>query len=181
MRFGALGKTIINQPEVALGILPGGSGTQRLPRMLGRARALEVILGCEDLDAETAERWGYLNRALPPEDLRPFVTRLAKRIARFPQQAIADAKAAALRAEPSFDEGVVRSEVLALRPLGSRRPASDAFRRSEALIRLGSSHSRAQRAPVRADLRAGSIKRLALAPGLQGSTTESYPLNPYKR
>jgi len=100
MRFGALGKTIINQPEVALGILPGGSGTQRLPRMLGRARALEVILGCDDLDAETAERWGYLNRALPPAELRPFVTRLAQRIARFPAVAVAHAKAAVDAAEP---------------------------------------------------------------------------------
>ena len=107
MRFGALGKTIVNQPEVALGILPGGSGTQRLPRLLGRGRAMEVILGCDDLDAETAERWGYLNRALPPEELRPFVTRLAKRIAAFPAHAIADAKASALCAEPPFDEGLI--------------------------------------------------------------------------
>src|SRR4029434_4811988 len=48
MRFGALGRAIVSQPEVALGIIPGGSGTQRLPRLIGRARALEVILGCED-------------------------------------------------------------------------------------------------------------------------------------
>jgi len=107
MRFGALGKTVISQPEVAIGILPGGSGTQRLPRLLGRGRALEVILGCDDLDAETAERWGYLNRALPAEELRPFVTRLARRIAGFPGGAIAEAKASALSAEPSFDEGLI--------------------------------------------------------------------------
>ena len=55
MRFGARGRTVINQPEVALGILPGGSGTQRLPRLVGRGRALELILGCDDLDAESAE------------------------------------------------------------------------------------------------------------------------------
>ena len=71
MRFGALGKTVINQPEVALGILPGGTGTQRLPRLVGRGRALELILGCEDLDAASAERWGLLNRALPPAELGP--------------------------------------------------------------------------------------------------------------
>ncbi len=100
MRFGALGQTIISQPEVAIGILPGGGGTQRLPRLLGRARALEVILGCEDLDAETAERWGYLNRALPPNELRPFVTRLARRIAGFPAEAIAHAKASVDAADP---------------------------------------------------------------------------------
>lgn len=107
MRFGALGKTVINQPEVALGILPGGSGTQRLPRLLGRGRALEVILGCDDLDAETAERWGYLNRALPPGELRPFVTKLAKRIASFPPEAVALAKASVHDAEPSFDAGLI--------------------------------------------------------------------------
>ena len=58
MRFGVRGKTKINQMEVPLGTLPGGTGTQRLPRLLGRGRALEVILGGDDLDAETAERWG---------------------------------------------------------------------------------------------------------------------------
>jgi enoyl-CoA hydratase/carnithine racemase len=51
-------------PEVGLGILPGGGGSQRLPRLLGRARALEVIVGAEDLDAELAERYGWINRAL---------------------------------------------------------------------------------------------------------------------
>jgi enoyl-CoA hydratase/carnithine racemase len=107
MRFGALGRTIINQPEVALGILPGGSGTQRLPRLIGRGRALEVILGCDDLDAETAEHWGYLNRAFPAAELRPFVTRLAKRIARFPAGAIASAKAATLGAESALEAGLI--------------------------------------------------------------------------
>ena len=106
MRFGAIGKTVINQPEVALGILPGGSGTQRLHRLLGRGRALEVILGCEDLDAETAERWGYLNRALPPGELRPFVDRLARRIASFPATAVALAKESVDFAEPRT-EGLI--------------------------------------------------------------------------
>ena len=71
MRFGALGRCVLSQPEVAIGILPGGSGTQHLPRLMGRGRALEVILGCEDFDAETAERYGWINRALPPDELGP--------------------------------------------------------------------------------------------------------------
>jgi enoyl-CoA hydratase/carnithine racemase len=62
MRFGLKGKTIINQMEVALGILPGGTGTQRLPRLVGRGRAMEICLGSDDIDAETAAQWGYLNR-----------------------------------------------------------------------------------------------------------------------
>jgi enoyl-CoA hydratase/carnithine racemase len=107
MRFGALGRTVINQPEVALGILPGGTGTQRLPRLVGRGRALELILGCEDLDAATAERWGLLNRALPPAELRPFVERLARRIASFPPEAVAAAKRSVLVAEPGFEAGLL--------------------------------------------------------------------------
>jgi enoyl-CoA hydratase/carnithine racemase len=103
MRFGALGKCVLAQPEVALGIIPGGSGTQRLSRLVGRARALEIILGCEDVPAELAERWGYLNRALPPDELGPFVDRLARRIASFPAEAIALAK----RAVNAADETVV--------------------------------------------------------------------------
>ena len=103
MRFGALGKCVLAQPEVALGIIPGGSGTQRLPRLVGRARALEIILGCEDVPAELAERWGYLNRALPPDELGPFVDALARRIASFPAEAIALAK----RAVDAADETVV--------------------------------------------------------------------------
>jgi enoyl-CoA hydratase/carnithine racemase len=84
MRFASIGSAVFNQPEVALGILPGGSGTVRLPRLIGRSRALEVVLGCDDIDAVTAERWGWVNRALPADEVRPFVQRLARRIASFP-------------------------------------------------------------------------------------------------
>jgi enoyl-CoA hydratase/carnithine racemase len=94
MRFAALGKAVLGQPEVALGIIPGGGGTQRLPRLIGQARALEVIVGCGDVTAEVAERYGYVNRALPPEELEPFVQELAYRIASFPAEAVATAKKA---------------------------------------------------------------------------------------
>jgi enoyl-CoA hydratase/carnithine racemase len=94
MCFAAVGKAIFGQPEVAVGLVPGGGSTQRLPRLIGRARALEVILGCNDFSAELAERYGYINRALPPEELTPFVEELAHRIASFPTHAIAHAKAA---------------------------------------------------------------------------------------
>jgi len=94
MRFAALDKALLAQPEVTIGIIPGGGGTQRLPRLVGRAWALEVILGCQDIDAATGEAWGYVNRALPPDELRPFVDTLAARIASFPLDVIATAKRA---------------------------------------------------------------------------------------
>lgn len=94
MRYAALGRAVFGQPEVALGIIPGGGGTQRLPRLIGRGRALEVILGGMDVDAATAEAWGYVDRALPPDQLRRFVDKLARRIAAAPATAIAAAKRA---------------------------------------------------------------------------------------
>jgi len=94
MRYAALGTTVLGHPEVAVGIIPAGGGTQRLPGLVGRGRALEVILGCRDIDAETAEAWGYVNRALPADELRRFVDKLATRIASCPPTAIAAAKRA---------------------------------------------------------------------------------------
>ena len=103
MRF-AGPTAMFNQPEVALGIIPGGSGTVRLPRLIGRSRALEAILGCDDIDAGTAERWGWVNRVLPTDELATFVDRLAARIASFPPHAVAAAKASVVRAEPGVVE-----------------------------------------------------------------------------
>src|SRR3954470_5857890 len=111
MRFAALGRAMLGQPEVALGIIPGGSGTQRLPNLVGRARALEVILGCDDVDAATAERWGWVNRALDPDDLRPFVDELIARIASFPPVAIAAAKGAVAAARPDPVPGLCLEEL----------------------------------------------------------------------
>lgn len=107
MRFAALGRARLAQPEVALGIIPGGSATQRLPRLVGRARALEIILGCDDVPADLAERWGYVNRALPAGELWPFVDRLAARIASFPASAIALAKEAVAAADRGVVEGLL--------------------------------------------------------------------------
>jgi enoyl-CoA hydratase/carnithine racemase len=107
LRFGANGRAILGQPEVAVGILPGGSGTQRLPRLMGRSRALEAVLGCDDFDAELAERYGWINRALPPAEIGPFVDRLARRIAAFPRQAVQLAKRAVDAAGGSLEDGLL--------------------------------------------------------------------------
>lgn len=119
MRFGVRGKTVVNQMEVPLGILPGGSGTQRLPRLLGRGRAMEVILGADDLDAETAERWGYLNRIFAPGEADPFVTALARRIASFPVEAVRLAKESVNSAEKPLAEGLLDEAYLFKRTLGT--------------------------------------------------------------
>jgi enoyl-CoA hydratase/carnithine racemase len=124
MRFGVRGKTRINQMEVPLGILPGGTGTQRLPRLVGRGRALEIILGGEDLDAETAERWGYLNRIFEADEIGPFIDALARRIASFPVEAVRLAKEAVNGADKPLHEGLVDEAYLfqrLLRTDGAKR------------------------------------------------------------
>ena len=124
MRFGVIGKTKINQMEVPLGILPGGCGTQRLPRLVGRARAMEIIMAGEDLDAETAERWGYLNRIFAANEIGPFVDRLARRIASFPLEAIRLAKEAINAADLPLSEGLLVEAYLfqcTLRTEGAQR------------------------------------------------------------
>ena len=100
MRFAAIGRAILAQPEVAVGIIPG------------RARALEIVLGCDDIDAETAAHWGYVNRALPDDELRPYVDALAARIASFPAEAIARAKTAVDAALPDQIEGLLTEDRL---------------------------------------------------------------------
>jgi enoyl-CoA hydratase/carnithine racemase len=112
MRFGVRGKTKINQMEVPLGILPGGCGTQRLPRMVGRNRALEIILAGDDLDAETAERWGYLNRIFDADEIGPYVDALARRIASFPMEAVRLAKQSVDAADKPIEEGLIEEAYL---------------------------------------------------------------------
>ncbi len=84
MRFAARESAIFGQPEQAFGLIPGAGGVQHLARLLGRARALEVLLSAEDYDAELAERYGWINRAMPARALGDFVRSLAHRIAGFP-------------------------------------------------------------------------------------------------
>jgi len=92
MRFASRENTRLGQPEVGVGLHPGGGGTERLPRLVGRGRALEIILSADDFDGETAERYGYVNRALADANLDDFVDALARRIASFDKRSIAAAK-----------------------------------------------------------------------------------------
>jgi enoyl-CoA hydratase/carnithine racemase len=92
MRFASRENLLLGQPEVGVGVNPGGGGTERLPRLVGRGRALEIVLGANDFDGETAERYGYINRALPDAELDGFVDALARRIASFDRRPISAAK-----------------------------------------------------------------------------------------
>ena len=117
MRFAARETAIFGQFEPAFGVIPGGGAAQHLARLMGRSRALEVMLSADDYDAELAERYGWINRALPADQLGDFVSALAQRIASFPAvghavvkervNAIALAAAADFRRDSDlFGEGV---------------------------------------------------------------------------
>ncbi|MBV9873155.1 MAG: enoyl-CoA hydratase/isomerase family protein [Verrucomicrobia bacterium] len=92
MRFASREKAILSQWEVGAGLVPGGGPMARLPRLIGRGRALEVLLGADDIPGDLAERYGYVNRAFPDSELDFFVEALAVRIASFDKQAIAETK-----------------------------------------------------------------------------------------
>jgi enoyl-CoA hydratase/carnithine racemase len=92
MCFAARETAIFSQPEAAFGVVPGGGGIQHLARLMGRARALEVMLSAQDYEAELAERYGWINRALPATEIGDFVTSLAHRIAKFPAASTAAVK-----------------------------------------------------------------------------------------
>jgi len=92
IRFASREKAILSQWEVGAGLVPGGGPMARLPRLIGRGRALEVLLGADDIPGDLAELYGYVNRALPDAELDAFVEALARRIASFDKRAIADTK-----------------------------------------------------------------------------------------
>src|SRR2546426_4023616 len=91
-RFPSRDKAILSQWEVGAGLVPGGGPMARLPRLIGRGRALEVLLGADDIPGDLAELYGYVNRSLPDADLDAFVDALATRIASFDKQAISETK-----------------------------------------------------------------------------------------
>ena len=123
----------IGQFEVALGCLPGGTGTQRLPRLSGRSRALEVILGCDEFDGRTAADYGLVNRAFPADRLHEFVDALAARIATFPLNAIALAKASVDAGLGDPKPGLIEESYLA----GQLMVTDEVRRRFRKAVNLG--------------------------------------------
>jgi enoyl-CoA hydratase/carnithine racemase len=92
LRFASREKAILSQWEVGAGLVPGGGPMARLPRLMGRGRALEVLLGADDINGDIAQMYGYVNRSLPDSELDAFVDALAMRIASFDKHAIAETK-----------------------------------------------------------------------------------------
>jgi enoyl-CoA hydratase/carnithine racemase len=92
MRFASRERALFGQPENGVGAIPGAGAVQHLTRLMGRGRALEVLLGADDFTADLAERYGWVNRALPDAALSAFVEALAHRIGRFPAEGLADTK-----------------------------------------------------------------------------------------
>jgi enoyl-CoA hydratase/carnithine racemase len=132
MRFAARETAIFAQFESAFGQVPGGGGVQHLTRLMGRARALEVLLSAGDYDAELAERYGWINRAFPAAALTDFVRALAQRIAGFPEAGLVAIKE--------------RVNAIALAPADDFRRDSDLFgegvRTAEAQRRIASAMQR---------------------------------------
>ncbi len=98
LRYASREQAVFGQPEVASGLLPGGGGSERLPRLIGRDRAMEAILGSDDYDADLAERYGWITRALPDAELDSFVESMAARLASFDKATLSAAKAQINRA-----------------------------------------------------------------------------------
>jgi enoyl-CoA hydratase/carnithine racemase len=122
MRFASREKAILSQWEVGAGLVPGGGPMARLPRLIGRGRALEVLLGADDVHGDLAERYGYVNRAFPDSELDGFVEALAVRIASFDKQAIAETKRLVNIASLPADEEILPEWDAFMASLG--RPAS---------------------------------------------------------
>lgn len=134
MRFAAIGRTGLAQPEVELGIIPGGGGTQYLTRLVGAPRALEAILGTALFDAELAERYGWINRALPAEELDGFVEALARRIAALPVGVATAAKTAVqAAAQAPLHEGLATENAL----MGGLFQTPAAFERTSRALAAG--------------------------------------------
>ena len=133
MRFASRENTSLGHPEVGVGLHPGGGGTERLPPLVGRGRALEIVLGANDFDGDTAAQYGYVNRALPDKQLDGFVDALARRIATFDARAIAAAKRLINQVSlPSTD-----NLLSALNSFQTALTWPEALQRVEALLRLG--------------------------------------------
>ena len=127
MRFAARGKARFMQMEVGMGILPCGGGASRMARQVGLGRALEIILGAQDFDADQAEAYGTINKAFDPEEIGPFVEALAKRIALFPAESIEACKRAVYASIDMPIDQALKEEAYWLLPGHEQDPGPEAL------------------------------------------------------
>src|SRR5260370_33557626 len=92
VRFASREKAIFGQPEVGFGLIPGGGALERLSLLVGRSRAIEIVLGADDFDADMPDRYGWVNRALPESELDDFVQGFVRRVLAFDSHAPATAQ-----------------------------------------------------------------------------------------
>lgn len=127
MRFAARGKFKFMQMEVAMGILPCGGGASRMARQTGLGRALEIILSARDFDADEAEAYGTINKALDPEEIGDYVETLAKRIAQFPAESINACKRSVYESIDKPIDEALKAEAYWLYQATSKTPAIKRF------------------------------------------------------
>lgn len=127
MRFAARGKAKFMQMEVGMGILPCGGGASRMARQVGLGKALEIILGAQDWDADQAEKWGTINKALEPDEIGPYVDALAERIAQFPAESIQACKRAVYASIDLPIADALKEEAYQLYQATSKTPAIKRF------------------------------------------------------
>ena len=128
MRFAARGKAKFMQMEVGMGILPCGGGASRMARQVGLGRALEIVLGARDWDADEAERVGTVNRALDADEIGPYVDALAKRIALWPAESINATKQAVYESIDLPIDEALKSEAYWLYQATSQTPGLKRFK-----------------------------------------------------
>lgn len=128
MRFAARGKAKFMQMEVGMGILPCGGGASRMARQTGLGRALEIVLSADDFDADQAEFYGTVNRALNPDEIGPYVDKLAKRIALWPSESINATKQAVYESIDLPIQEALRAEAYWLYQATSQTPALRRFK-----------------------------------------------------
>ena len=127
MRFAARGKFKFMQMEVGMGILPCGGGASRMARQVGLGRALEIILSARDFDADEAESYGTINKALDPDEIGPYVDKLAKRIATFPAASINACKQTVYESIDKPIDEALKAEAYWLYQATSKTPAIKRF------------------------------------------------------
>ncbi|GAA1213689.1 enoyl-CoA hydratase/isomerase family protein [Pseudonocardia alaniniphila] len=157
LRFASRERAILGQPEVGAALVPGGGALEALPRLVGRSRALEIVLAADDFDAVTAERYGWINRAVADADLYDVVDTIATRIAGFDRDALSTAKRIITqRADPVSAEDINESarefRRLAVSPAGRARVAHLLARgmqqRSEFELNFGTELARPDASPT---------------------------------